>query len=198
MTAHLRTAAVVAAAGSAERFGGPKLFADIDGDPLIDLAIGALVNGNVDHVYVVVPPDCERFTTTPMISARIDIDVHLIVNGEHQQGMFSSIKVGFAACDADAVLVLPGDMPYVSHNTVRALIERFSEHPGIVSPRYRGKRGHPVVLPVSLRSEIQREPFGSNLHEVIKRHLDQRIDLDVDDPGIVKDVDTPADLEARP
>lgn len=198
MTTQLRTAAVVTAAGAAERFGGSKLFADIDGDPLIDLTIRALVNGNVDHVYVVVPPDSERFTTTPMISARSDMNVHLIVNGEHQQGMFSSIKVGFAATDAEAVLVMPGDMPYVSHHTVRALIERFREQPSIVSPRYRGKRGHPVVLPTSLRSEIQREPFGSNLHEVIKRHLDQRIDLDVDDPGIVKDVDTPADLDPRP
>ena len=194
MTEGLRVAAVVTAAGSAERFGGDKLFVDIAGDPLIDLTIRALVNGGVDHVYVVVPPLCERFVNTPMISARVDIDVHLLVNGEHAQGMFSSVKIGFAAADADAILVLPGDMPYVAHGTVRILIERFQGQPGIVSPRYRGKRGHPVVLPASLRREIQQEPYASNLHEVIKRHPDQRIDLEVDDPGITRDVDRPEDL----
>ena len=133
--ADVRTAAVVTAAGSAERFGNATLFAEVDGDPLIDLTIRSLVNGGVDHVYVVVPPDCERFLATPMISARVDIDVHVVVNGEHAQGMFSSVKIGFAATVADAVLVLPGDVPFVRDRTVATLIEEFHQRPAIVSPR---------------------------------------------------------------
>ena len=189
-----RAVAVVTAAGSAERFGGRKLFADIEGDPLIDRTINALVNGGIDHIFVVVPPDCQDFLATPMISARIDTDVHLLVNNAPHYGMFSSIKIGFAASDAEAVLVLPGDMPFVQHETVRALVSKFRERTAIVSPRYRGKRGHPVVLPWSLRDEIRNEPSDSNLHNVIKRHQDMRVDLDVDDAGVVRDVDIPADL----
>jgi CTP:molybdopterin cytidylyltransferase MocA len=47
---------------------------------------------------------------------------------------------------------------------------------------------------MKLRDEIAATPATSNLHEVIKRHLDQRVDLDVEDAGIGRDVDRPEDL----
>jgi molybdenum cofactor cytidylyltransferase len=78
---------------------------------------------------------------------------------------------------------------------VRALIAKYQERPAIVSPRYKGKRGHPVVLPLALRDDIAETAPTGNLHEVIKRHQDERVDLEVDDPGVNRDVDTPADLE---
>jgi molybdenum cofactor cytidylyltransferase len=109
--------------------------------------------------------------------------------------MFSSIQVGVAGAVGDALLVLPGDMPYVRPDTVRALIAKYRERPAIVSPRYKGKRGHPVVLPLSLRDEIAATAPTANLHEVIKHHQDERVDLDVEDAGVNRDVDTPADLE---
>ena len=85
-------------------------------------------------------------------------------------------------------------MPFVSPETVRSVIARYAERPAIVSPRYRGKRGHPVALPIALRDEIgSADPHG-NLHDVIKKHPELRVDLDVDDRGIGRDVDTAADL----
>jgi molybdenum cofactor cytidylyltransferase len=64
-----------------------------------------------------------------------------------------------------------------------------------VSPRHKGKRGHPVVLPLALRDEVAATAATANLHDVIKHHQDERVDLEVDDPGVNRDVDTPADLE---
>nr|MDP9283314.1 NTP transferase domain-containing protein [Chloroflexota bacterium] len=93
------------------------------------------------------------------------------------------------------LVVLPGDMPYVKPATVRALIAKYRERPAIVSPRYRGKRGHPVVMPLTLRDEITATASTANLHDVIHHHQDDRVDLDVDDAGVVRDVDTKADLE---
>jgi molybdenum cofactor cytidylyltransferase len=90
---------------------------------------------------------------------------------------------------------MPGDMPFVSPETVGAVIAAYERRPAIISPRYRGKRGHPVALPASLRDEIRSAESTLTLHDVIRRHQDLRLDLDLDDPGVVRDVDRPEDLK---
>jgi len=89
---------------------------------------------------------------------------------------------------------MPGDMPFVSPDTVRAVIAAYAQKPAIVSPRYRGKRGHPVALPASLRDEIRATDSHMTLHDVIHAHMDMRVDVEVGDPGVVRDVDRPEDL----
>jgi molybdenum cofactor cytidylyltransferase len=193
MTTPFRAIAVVTAAGSAERFGGRKLLALVDGEPLLDRTIRSLLDGGVSEVIVVVGTD-GRAELERDVNAMNDARVRPVENPDPSRGMFSSIQIGVATASGDALLVLPGDMPFVRAETVRAVIEKYREKPAIVSPRYRGKRGHPVALPLSLRDEIRDTPATANLHEVIKKHADQRVDLEVDDPGINRDVDTPADL----
>ena len=90
--------------------------------------------------------------------------------------------------------------PVVSRETSlrppeRSARDREYRAPAIVSPRYKGKRGHPVVMPLSLRDEITATAPTANLHDVIHHHQDERVDLDVDDAGVNRDVDTRADLE---
>ena len=189
----LRAIAIVTAAGSAERFGGRKLLADVDGQPLLDRTINSLLDGGVSEVIVVVGRDA-RAELERDVNALNDARVRPVENHDPSRGMFSSIQEGMRTANGDVVLVLPGDMPYVRSETVRRVIEQWRKTRGIVSPRYNGKRGHPVALPIAFRDEIAATPSSSNLHEVIKRHLDIRVDLDVDDPGIGRDVDRPEDL----
>ena len=189
-----RAVAVVTAAGSAERFGGKKLLAPIDGEPLLDHTIRSLLEGGVTEVIVVVGTDARRELERD-VNAMNDSRVRPVENPDPSRGMFSSIQVGVATANGDALVVLPGDMPYVRPETVRAVIAMYRERRAIVSPRFKGKRGHPVVMPLSLRDEIAATAPTANLHEVIKHHPDERVDLDVDDAGVVRDVDTPADLE---
>jgi molybdenum cofactor cytidylyltransferase len=189
-----RAVAVVTAAGSAERFGGKKLLTPIDGEPLLDHTIRSLLDGGVSEVIVVVGTDA-RSELERDVNAMNDPRVRPVENPDPSRGMFSSIQAGVATANGDALVVLPGDMPYVRAETVRAVIAKHRERRAIVSPRYNGKRGHPVVMPLSLRDEIAATAPTANLHEVIKRHLDERVDLEVNDPGVVRDVDTPADLQ---
>lgn len=191
-----RAVAVVTAAGSAERFGGKKLLAAVAGEPLLDHTIRSLLDGGVTEVIVVVSADARRELARD-VSAMNDARVRPLENPDPSRGMFSSIQIGVAAAIGDALVVLPGDMPYVRPETVRALIARYRERPAIVSPRYKGKRGHPVVMPLSLRDDIAATAPTANLHDVIKQHQDERVDLDVEDAGVVRDVDTPADLERK-
>lgn len=189
-----RAVAVVTAAGSAERFGGKKLLVSVAGEPLLDHTIRSLLEGGVSEVIVVVGTDA-RAELERDVNSLNDPRVRPVENPDPSRGMFSSIQVGVATANGDALLVLPGDMPYVRPETVRALIAKYRERRAIVSPRYKGKRGHPVVMPLSLRDEIAATAPTANLHEVIKHHQDERIDLDVEDAGVGRDVDTPADLE---
>jgi len=191
----MRSVAIVPAAGSAERFGGKKLLVPIDGEPLLDRTISALLNGGVDQVIVVVGPDATELQRD--VNAFSDPRVWPVVNADPSRGMFSSLQAGMAEAEGDALVVLPADMPFVQSGTVAILLDTFAAKPAIVSPTYHGKRGHPVVLPPSLRDEIRAADPALTLHDVIKRHQDLRVDLDVEDRGVVRDVDRPEDLPAR-
>jgi len=189
----MRAVAVVTAAGSAERFGGKKLLTPIDGEPLLDHTIDALLDGGVAEVIVVVGKDA-RAELERDVNAMLDPRVRAVENPDPARGMFSSIQEGVAQAQGDAILIMPGDMPFVSPETVRAVIAAYEKKPAIISPRYRGKRGHPVALPAFLRDEIRAAAPGATLHDVIHAHSDIRIDVDVEDPGINRDIDKPEDL----
>ncbi len=191
----LRSVAVVPAAGVGERFGGDKLLADIDGETMIDRTIASLLDGGVDEVIVVFGP--EGSSVQQDVSSLLDPRVRPDRNPDPSRGMLSSIQQGLRTAHGAALLVLPGDLPYVASSTVALLLETFGRATAIVSPRHRGKRGHPIVLPYALRDAVLAADPRSNLHEVLKPHAAQRLDVDVDDAGVVRDVDAPSDIGAR-
>src|SRR6266581_8501795 len=119
-----RAVAVVTAAGSAERFGGKKLLAPIDGEPLLDHTIRSLLEGGVSEVIVVVGKDA-RAELERDVNAMLDPRVRAVENPDPSRGMFSSIQEGVATANGDALVVLPGDMPYVRPETVRAVIAKY-------------------------------------------------------------------------
>ncbi|HET8569726.1 MAG TPA: nucleotidyltransferase family protein [Candidatus Limnocylindria bacterium] len=181
----MRLVAIVPAAGSAERFGSAKLVADVGGLPLVARTVGALAAGGAEEVVLVHAPGDERLAAMPHVRA--------VVNEDPSRGMFSSIQAGMRASRADAYLVQPADMPFVRTETVRAIVAAYDGR-SIVSPRHNGKRGHPIVLPGTLRDEILAAPPVLTLHDVIRAHADTRKDVEVDDAGILRDVDVPEDL----
>jgi molybdenum cofactor cytidylyltransferase len=189
----LRAVAVVPAAGSEARFGGRQLLTPINGAPLLDHTIRALLEGGVSEVIVVIGTDA-RSELERGVNALNDARVRPVENNDPARGMFSSIQEGLRSASGDALVVLPGDMPYVRPETVRLVLDSFERKRTIVSPRYRGKNGHPVALPLALRDEILATPATANLHDVLRRHRNDRVDLEVDDPGVVRDVDRREDL----
>ncbi|OGO71282.1 MAG: hypothetical protein A3G84_05130 [Chloroflexi bacterium RIFCSPLOWO2_12_FULL_71_12] len=188
--------AIVPAAGAAERFGGAKLLASVGGDKLLERTIRALLDGGVDRVVVVLGPDAKDIRNgVPALEAR---GVRVATNRRPERGMLSSIQTGLREASGDPILVLPGDMPYVEPATVSALVREQAQRGGIVSPRFEGKRGHPVVIPGALKDEILAAGDGATLHDVLRAHASDRVDLDVYDRGVIRDVDVPSDLEPAP
>jgi len=184
--------AIVPAAGAAERFGGAKLLASVGSDVLLERTIRSLLDGGVERVVVVLGPDASDIRKgVPALDAR---GVRVATNRKPERGMLSSIQAGLREISGDPILVLPGDMPYVEAATVSTLLREQAARGGILSPRFDGKRGHPVVIPGSLRDEILGAADGATLHDVLRAHASDRTDLDVYDRGVIRDVDEPKDL----
>jgi molybdenum cofactor cytidylyltransferase len=184
--------AIVPAAGSGTRFGAPlKLLAPVDGVPMLERTLRALLAADVAAVIVVVAPDVEL----PGIGSLNDSRVRTVVNRDPARGMFSSIQIGAAAAsDTGPVVIHPADMPFVSSRTVDAVVASCRDTGHIVAASFRGKRGHPVAMPATLLPQIGIAPATATLSAVLDRAPEGRTTLDVDDPGVLRDVDVPADL----
>lgn len=185
-----RVVAVVPAAGEAKRFGARKLLADVDGLPLIERTIAALLQAGVERVVVVVRGG-DGFDAVPSLA---DARVATVVNPDPARGMFSSIQAGLAAAGGDIVLVLPADMPFVAAATVRAVIARAAATGALVVPVHDGRRGHPIAIPEALARRLVALDAGTTLKDALASLATVRELLHVADPGILRDVDVPADL----
>jgi len=182
--------AIVPAAGKGERFGGAKLLADVGGMTMLDRTLECLLEAGVDQVVVVLPP-AARFETVKRLS---DPHVLVVVNPDPSRGMFSSIQVGIEAAHGNPMLILPGDMPFVSAGTVVSVVSEYGRVGGIVVPRHDGHRGHPIALPDHMKPRVLEAPAAGNLSAVLKASGVGRTEIDVPDAGILRDVDVRGDL----
>lgn len=184
-------AAIVPAAGKGERFGGAKLVADIGGETLLNRTLRSLLDGGIDELIVVVAPHAD-FDVVPLMN---DSRVRVIENPDPSRGMFSSIRQGLEeAIGSNPLLVLPADMPFVSSASVSAVVLACERRGQIVLPTYRGKHGHPVGFPASIRADLLAMPDDSTLKAALARSGLDQMEIDVEDPGVLRDVDVRQDL----
>jgi molybdenum cofactor cytidylyltransferase len=108
-------------------------------------------------------------------------------------GMGSSIAAGIAARPhARGWLVLPGDMPRVQPETLRRVAAELEHHP-VAYAQHRGRRGHPVGFASELYSELVQLSGDEGARRLVARYPAYGVELD--DAGVLLDIDTPADLE---
>jgi molybdenum cofactor cytidylyltransferase len=190
----MRIVAIVPAAGRSARFGGPKLVADVDGAPLLDRTLAALLDvPAVDRVVVVTA----NGATMTDVARLLDPRVTTVINPDPSPGMLSSIQVGVAAAvEADILMLLPADMPFVAPSSVARVAAAAVRAPdAIVVPTHDGQRGHPIAMPARLRALILHARPDSTLKDVLANSGAPREELELDDTGILRDVDVPADLD---
>ena len=120
-------------------------------------------------------------------------------NADYRAGeMLSSAQAGLrsVAGRCDAALIALGDQPSIEPKTARFLIDAGRETgAAIISPVYAGRGGHPILVRSHLFDEILSLNAGDTLKTLMRRHADHVLKVDVDDPAVVADVDTPADYE---
>jgi len=201
VTGAIGVAAVILAAGAGTRLGGvaKALLAYRGRSYLETVAATARAAGCVDAVVVVGAP----FGDDVGAHAR-RLGLRVRVNPAPERGMASSVAIGFAAIaggPAAAAWLWPVDHPAVTAATLGALIAALIEAPGappgdavdVAQPRYHGRGGHPPLIRRALWPRLASCAGAPDGARGVLRAA-RVVAVDVGDPGVVRDVDTPADL----
>ena len=184
---------VVLAAGRGSRFGGTshKLEQTLGATSVIGTTLRLVLASQLPMVVVATAAVAE--VARRSVAAR-DIVVLPEVGtpGPEPLGMGYSIATGVGARpDAAGWLILPGDMPMVLPTTLRSVARELHHHT-VVYAQHRGQRGHPVGFAAELYSELVALKGDEGARRLVARYPAHGVE--VDDPGVLIDIDTEADL----
>lgn len=182
------TALVLAAGESSRTRPFMKQLYPVQNTTLIDFVIKKLVTSRVERVRVVLGFKWDE------VNRAIKSPVDIVVNKEYERGMLSSIKCGLV--DKDAYLIFPVDHPLVRVSTINALINALEHQdpsfPQVIVPVFKGKRGHPVLMPESMFDDLK-DFDGSDLRDFIHKRGTEEVN--VDDEGVVMNFNSAEQLQ---
>jgi molybdenum cofactor cytidylyltransferase len=186
-------AAIVLAAGQGTRFGPePKLLSFHAGKPLVRHVVEAALAASTAPVIVVT-----GHRAGEVEAALVDCPVRIVRNTSYADGLSTSLKAGLADCPAAAVaaLVLLADMPLIRPALIDSLVAAWDGRAAAVIPTHDGQRGNPVLLARPLFGEIANLRGDAGAGQILRGRSDV-IELPVDDPAVLCDVDTAEALRA--
>jgi molybdenum cofactor cytidylyltransferase len=192
---------VILAAGWSSRMGTAKalLPAGPAGQTFVRQLAQALLAGGVADVLVVGRPDDEPLEREVLALSELGTAARFVANPRAAEGQLSSMIAGLNAADKPGVtgiLVAPVDAPLIRPDTVSALLAAFRARGApIVRATYRGRHGHPVIFGRAVFGELRRAHPGIGAKMVVRAHQGTAVDVDVDDPAVVHDIDSPEDYE---
>lgn len=180
--------AILLAAGESKRMGRLKQLMPLGNSTILEQTLDNLLGSKISDVIVVLGYKAEE--VVKKISGR---PIKMVVNPIYHQGMGTSIAAGlkFVDSQAQAVMLILGDQPYVDSSTINRLIDEFgNNHKGITIPTYKGKRGHPLIFARKYQAQLSRLSNDIGGREIIKEHPEDVLEVAVDCQGIVIDIDT--------
>lgn len=204
----MRTSAVILAAGAGTRLGGvaKALLVGKDGRTFLARILDTAREVGVDGAVVVVglPFAAEVGREADRLGAAV------IVNPAPECGMASSVACGFGALDdlvstaatgpaavfagVNAAWLWPVDHPDVRPATLRSLTSALAHHDA-ARPVFEGRGGHPPLVARRLFAQLAACADREGGARAVLAAADT-VNIAVDDPGCVRDIDTARDLEA--
>jgi len=186
----LRFVGLLLAAGSASRFGSDKLQHRLPHGVAIAVQAARHLKPEVSSVVAVVRPGAEE--TTRALEAE---GCTVAVCERAAQGMGASLACSArAAGEADGFLVALADMPFVRRSTIAAVRAALEKGALIAAPYFRTRRGHPVGFSGRLQGELAGLSGDEGARRILEAHASDLVKVPVGDPGVVRDIDRPADL----
>lgn len=192
-----KIAAIVLAAGRSTRMGAGrnKLTTELDGKPIVRRTVEAALGSRARPVVVVTGHERERIEV-----ALAGLDVAFAHNPRFAEGLSTSLKTGLGSLppDADAAVVLLGDMPLLPADVVDALIAAFEPKEGraIVVPVRHGRRGNPVLWGRGYFAALASLKGDVGAKHVLAENAEAVAEIGVDTEAIFIDIDTPDALKA--
>ena len=186
-----RVAAVVLAAGLSSRMGTNKLFLELGGETVLRRAVAAAAAAGLDPVLVVVGNERDRVE-----AGLAGLPCTTVFNGDYARGINTSLRAGIAAVPGDAAgaVVILADMPFVSVEMVRLLVDRWRQSalPLAVS-LYGEVLAPPTLYGKALFAEVALLDGDGCGKRVVKRHRGEAVELAWPELALT-DLDVPGDL----
>lgn len=177
---------IVLAGGASVRIGQNKMALLLGGQTMIERAVDSLAPFVVSVIVVTGQYHDE---IARILQGKEHVKV--VYNPFHRQGMFTSVLAGANAAPNGDLLLLPGDIPLVRPETVKRILDAQGD---LRVPVYQERKGHPLFLSEAMHALLKTEPATSNLKEFRDRY--ELTEIPVDDPFILRDIDTFEDYQA--
>lgn len=191
--AAFRFSAVVLAAGQSSRMGGRnKLLLPLAGETVIRRTVRTVLAAGVQETVVVTGHQGRE-----VMRALMDLPVTLQPNLRHEEGQMRSVAAGVAALAhaTDAILVCPGDLPLLTCEDLRVLMDVFCAHSdhSIVIPRHAGQRGNPIVFASAYAPEVAAGRRLIGCRKLAAQYPEETWIFEADHERYTTDLDTPED-----
>jgi molybdenum cofactor cytidylyltransferase len=186
----VKVSAIILAAGQSSRMeNGNKLLLPINEIPMISHVCNTVLTAGLDPVVVVT--GFESDLVTQAIPTAIN---DIIYNSHWQSGMASSIYEGLSALpqNVDGNMIVLGDMPMISKDTLTLLIDEFIMLNGqhIIYPIYEERQANPVIFPKKYFQEILSSTGDRGCKKVLKQYPDDAVGVSIGSPEVVFDCDS--------
>jgi molybdenum cofactor cytidylyltransferase len=188
--------AVILAAGTSARMGRPKQLLPLGGTTVLAHAIENVRSAGVVEMVLVLGASAEAIRR--QLPQSLLEGLKVVVNQAYAQGMASSLREGLSALDPQsaAALIILGDQPLVRPQTLREIMAGYHRSGAqIVIPSHQGKRGNPVLLSRSVFPEVMALEGDTGCRAIFSKHLDAISKVEVEDPGILLDIDNQDDYD---
>ena len=183
--------ALVLAAGESRRMGEPKLLLPFGESTIIETVVQNLMESTLDGILVVLGHRWQG-----ILDKLKNYAVETTVNPHYQRGMLSSVQWGFRELprDTQAALVVLGDQPGISARTIDLLIRAFrTGNKSIVFPTYEDSGGHPLLVDMKHRRDIQSLDPAVGLRNLLERHPEDVMRVAIETGSDLQDIDNPED-----
>jgi CTP:molybdopterin cytidylyltransferase MocA len=186
----IQVSAILLAAGSSRRMGQLKQLLPLHDKPIIRHCLDNLITAGIENIVAVL-----GYCGDEVLAVIQEMPVHIVLNENQESEMAESVRIGLRAIaeKSSGVLVCLSDHPLVSVDTLKSLMQCFVETPDkIIIPLYKGKRGHPTLFPRNVIEEIFE---AGTLRDIIDKNRSRLKFLNVQDEGIILDMDTKEDYD---
>jgi molybdenum cofactor cytidylyltransferase len=184
------TVGILLAGGVATRFGSNKLLHPLPGGTPIAVASFSNLHAALPRVVVVVRPGADV-----LAGLLREGGAEVTVCDRADDGMGTTLAHAVRASrGADGWVVALADMPFIRPDTIRRVAARLEAGAALVAPGYGGERGHPVGFAARFGPALAVLTGDAGARSILAAERGALELLDCDDPGVVRDIDTPADL----
>lgn len=187
---------VLLAAGTSMRMGQLKQLLDWRGRPLVRYVAEQALTSKIAALVVVVGAGA---TAVRAALNGLDGPVQTVENPDYVSGQASSLRAGLGALPANtrAAVILLVDQPLISPELINQLIAAYEAQPDMLAvvPHYQGQRGNPVLLSSEAFAELRMLSGDVGARKLLDQYADRVVHLEVDDPAVVTDMDTPEAYE---